>query len=58
MSRKLRVKDLKITKWRREGRIVGYRSNYRTEYLYVEPSPEQISALTGRNDHEQASLSR
>jgi len=39
MIRKLRVKDLKITKWRREGRIVGYRSNYRTEYLYVEPTP-------------------
>lgn len=58
MSRKLSVKDLKITKWRREGRIVGYRSNYRTEYLYVEPSPEQIAVLTGTNDNEEANLSR
>lgn len=57
MIRKLRVKDLKITKWRREGRIVGYRSNYRTEYLYVQPTAEQIAALTGRNDHEQSSSS-
>jgi DNA invertase Pin-like site-specific DNA recombinase len=45
LSRRLRVKDLTITQWRREGRIIGYRSNYRTEYLYVEPTPEQIAAL-------------
>ena len=45
LSRRLRVKDLTITQWRREGRLIGYRSNYRTEYLYVEPTPEQIVAL-------------
>ena len=48
MARRVRVHDLKIIQWRREGRIVGYRSNYRTEYLYVEPTPEQIATLTGR----------
>jgi DNA invertase Pin-like site-specific DNA recombinase len=48
MARRVRVHDLKIIQWRREGRIIGYRSNYRTEYLYVEPTPEQIAALTGR----------
>jgi hypothetical protein len=44
LSRRLRVKDLTITQWRREGRLIGYRSNYRAEYLYVEPTPEQIVA--------------
>jgi DNA invertase Pin-like site-specific DNA recombinase len=50
MARKLRVKSLKITQWRREGRITGHRSNYRTEYLYVEPAREQIPALPGGRD--------
>jgi hypothetical protein len=58
MTRKLRVTGLKVTKWRREGRIVGYRSNYRSEYLYVEPTPEQIALLKGNNDNEKANLSR
>jgi DNA invertase Pin-like site-specific DNA recombinase len=49
MLRKLRVTGVKIAQWRRDGRIFGQRSNYRTEYLYVEPTPEQIAVLTGRN---------
>ena len=48
MARKIQVKDLTIIRWRREGRIIGYRSNYRTEYLYVEPTAEQIATLKGR----------
>ena len=35
MARRIRVKVGRITQWRREGRMVGYRSNFRTEYLYV-----------------------
>jgi hypothetical protein len=50
MARKLRVKSLKISQWRREGRITGHRSNYRTEYLYVEPAGEEIAALSGGRD--------
>ena len=48
MARKIRVAKLKIVRWRRQGRIIGYRTNYKTEYLYVEPTPEQITALKGR----------
>lgn len=48
MTRKIQVTDLTIINWRREGRIIGYRSNYRTEYLYVEPTAEQIATLKGR----------
>lgn len=48
VARRVGVQRLKIIQWRREGRIVGYRSNYRTEYLYVEPTPEQVASLTGR----------
>jgi hypothetical protein len=50
MARKLRVKSLKISQWRRAGRITGHRSNYRTEYLYVEPAGEQLTALSGGRD--------
>ena len=49
MARRLRVKDLTVIRWRREGRIIGYRSNYRTEYLYVAPGLEHVAALTGRS---------
>jgi DNA invertase Pin-like site-specific DNA recombinase len=52
IARKVRVNGLKITHWRREGRIIGHRSNYRTEYLYVEPTAAQIVALTGRKRNE------
>jgi hypothetical protein len=45
MARRIGVKDLRIIEWRREGRVTGQRSNYRTEYLYVEPTPEQIATL-------------
>jgi DNA invertase Pin-like site-specific DNA recombinase len=48
MARKIQVTDLTIINWRREGRIIGYRSNYRTEYLYVEPTAEQIATLKER----------
>ena len=47
MARKIRVAKLQIVRWRRQGRIIGYRTNYKTEYLYVEPTPEQIAALKG-----------
>jgi DNA invertase Pin-like site-specific DNA recombinase len=47
LARTIRVKEGMITEWRREGRIDGYRSNYRTEYLYSEPTPQQIAALRG-----------
>jgi hypothetical protein len=47
VARKIGVKDLTVIQWRRGGRIKGYRSNYRTEYLYPEPTPEQIDTLKG-----------
>jgi DNA invertase Pin-like site-specific DNA recombinase len=53
LARRIRVKTITLTNWRREGRIVGYRSNYRTEYLYVEPTLQQIATLTGRSRNEQ-----
>jgi DNA invertase Pin-like site-specific DNA recombinase len=45
MARRIGVKNLRISEWRREGRITGQRSNYRNEYLYVAPTPEQIATL-------------
>jgi DNA invertase Pin-like site-specific DNA recombinase len=45
IARRLRVKDLTLAQWRHEGHIIGYRSNYRAEYLYMEPTPEQMAAL-------------
>jgi DNA invertase Pin-like site-specific DNA recombinase len=47
MARKVGVKDLTVSQWRHNGRITAYRSNYRTEYLYPEPTPEQIATLKG-----------
>jgi hypothetical protein len=47
MARKIGVKDLTVSQWRHNGRIKAYRSNYRTEYLYPEPTPEQIATLKG-----------
>jgi hypothetical protein len=58
MARRIRVKVGRITQWRRDGRIVGYRSNFRTEYLYVAPTPAQIAALTGRVRDEEETSSR
>ena len=49
LARRINVKTLTIAQWRRQGGIIGCRSNYRTEYLYVEPGPEQIAALKARN---------
>jgi hypothetical protein len=49
LARRLKVKNLTVTRWRRQGRIVGCRSNYRTEYLYVVPALDQVVALTGRS---------
>jgi len=53
MARRIGVKDLTIIQWRREGRIVGRRSNYRNEYLYVAPAPEHIAKLKGGKENEQ-----
>jgi DNA invertase Pin-like site-specific DNA recombinase len=58
IARRIRVKETTVIQWRREGRIVGYRSNYRTEYLYVEPTPEQFAAFTRRSRNEQTTSSR
>jgi hypothetical protein len=58
MARLVRVKDGRITQWRQEGRIAGYRSNFRTEYLYLAPTPAQIVALTGRIRNEEKTSSR
>jgi DNA invertase Pin-like site-specific DNA recombinase len=52
MLRKLRVTGLKIAQWRRERRIIGHRSNYRTEYLYLEPTSEQIAVLKGKTNED------
>ena len=48
LARTIRINNMAIIHWRREGRITGYRSNHKTEYLYPRPTPEQITALTGR----------
>ena len=50
MARRIGVKALRVIQWRQEARVIGYRSNYRTEYLYVEPTPEQITLLKGGNN--------
>jgi DNA invertase Pin-like site-specific DNA recombinase len=53
IARRIRVTKLRITRWRHEGRIISHRSNYRTEYLYLEPTSEQIAALKGNKNPEE-----
>jgi len=48
LARSLRVKALTITHWRRQGLVIGHRSNYRTEILYEMPPPERVAALKGQ----------
>ena len=55
LARKIRVKGIILSNWRREGTIVGYRSNRKNEYLYVEPAQQQIAMLAGRRRDEQTS---
>jgi DNA invertase Pin-like site-specific DNA recombinase len=48
LARSLRVRELTITRWRRQGHIIGHRSNYRTEILYETPTSEKVAALKGK----------
>ncbi len=48
LAHSLRVRELTITHWRRQGHIIGHRSNYRTEILYETPTAEQVAALKGK----------
>jgi hypothetical protein len=52
MSRRAKVNEMKIVRWRQAGRLVGYRSNYKKEYLYLPPSPDLIAGLRARQCHE------
>jgi DNA invertase Pin-like site-specific DNA recombinase len=49
MSKRIGVRAFTVIRWRQQGRVLGYRSNYKNEYLYPEPTPEQITALRGVN---------
>jgi hypothetical protein len=55
MSRQAKVMQVKIVEWRRAGRLVGYRSDYKNEYLYPPPTPELTAQLRKRKNHEHAS---
>jgi DNA invertase Pin-like site-specific DNA recombinase len=48
LAHSLRVRELTITHWRRQRRIIGHRSNYRNEILYETPTAEQVAALKGK----------
>jgi DNA invertase Pin-like site-specific DNA recombinase len=48
MARKFGVTQMRVTKWRLQGKLVGYRTNFKKEHLYPVPTPEQIAILTGR----------
>ena len=52
MSRQVKVNEMKLVRWRQAGRLVGHRSNYRSEYLYPPPTPELIAKLRTRQRHE------
>jgi DNA invertase Pin-like site-specific DNA recombinase len=54
MSRRARVTEMKIARWRRAGQLPGYRSNYRNEYLYPPPSPELITKLRKKQRRQNA----
>jgi hypothetical protein len=51
MSRQARVTQAKIVEWRQAGRLVGQRSNYRSEYLYPPATPALIAKLRTRKKH-------
>jgi len=48
MARKFGVTQMRVTEWRLQGELVGYRTNFKKEHLYPAPTPEQINVLTGR----------
>jgi len=52
MARKLEVAPLRIIRWRQAGRIVGHRSNWKTEYLYEPLSEKTIAKLKSRERNE------
>ena len=54
MTRRAKVNEMKIVRWRQAGQLVGYRSNYRNEYLYPQPSPELIAKLRKKQRRENA----
>lgn len=54
MSRSAKVTEMKIVRWRRAGKLPGYRSNYRNEYLYPPPSPELIASLRKKHRRQNA----
>ena len=56
MARRIGVKALRVIQWRQEARVIGYRSNYRNEYLYVEPTSEQIILLKRATIDERKSI--
>ena len=45
MARKLKVPPMRIISWRRADRIIGHRSNYKTEFLYEPLSEDAIAKL-------------
>ena len=55
MSRQAKVTAMKITSWRRAGKVTGFRSNYRNEYLYPPPTPELVAALRKKQHRQNAS---
>jgi hypothetical protein len=54
MSRRAKVNEMKVVRWRQTGQLMGYRSNYKNEYLYPPPSPNLIARLRARQRHETA----
>jgi len=55
ISRRAKVNEVKIASWRRAGRLAGFRSNYRNEYLYPPPTPELVAALRKKQHRQNAS---
>jgi len=55
MARKLKVTPLRIIRWRRAGHITGYRSNWKTEFLYEPLSEKAIAKLKNRKRNEKES---
>jgi len=54
MARKLKVTSLRITRWRRAGRLTALQSNYKTEFLYTPLNEDAIAQLKSRKRNEKA----
>jgi DNA invertase Pin-like site-specific DNA recombinase len=52
LKRQVKMNEIRLIQCRRAGLFAGYRSNYKKEYLYPQPTPELIARLKSQKPNE------